>query len=254
MLDIGDGSFLIVRTPDGAMLWDAGAQDLSFGARRAPASLRALGVWRVPLAVITHANLDHYAALPDIAPVVGLRRLFTSGALLKEARDPRSAAGALLREVGLTPSRLVAGESLALPGAEARVLWPPDAYVSDRANDHSLVLRLSVMTRAGEKSALLTGDIEPTAARALLAGRPGLTADVLELPHHGSARLARTGFVESINPEVVMQSSGRSRVGDERWDAARIGRRWLMTAEVGAVWVEITRDGVVRSGAVRLSG
>ena len=253
MLDIGDGSFLLVRTPEAAMLWDVGAQDLSFGARRAPASLRALGAWRVPVAIITHANLDHFAALPDIAESVGLRRVFASEGFLDEAGEPDSAAAALVRELAIAPTRLVAGDALALPGADARVLWPPSGYASDRANDHSLVLRVSVMTGAGERSALFTGDIEPKAARALFAGRPGLSADVLELPHHGSARLAPTGFVESIDPRVVMQSSGRSRLGDERWDDARNGRRWLMTAEVGAAWVEITREGEVRSGAVRLS-
>jgi len=249
MLDVGDGSFFLVRTRDDAFLWDAGGSDLAFGRRDARTALREVGAWRVPEVFITHANLDHFGALPDVAPALGVRRVRTTEAFLGEAAAPATAAGLLLRRLDIEATQHRAGDEL-LSGA-ARVLWPPAGYASERANDHSLVLCVEAHTAGGVRRLLLTGDIEPEAARALLAAHPGLRVDVLELPHHGSARLARTGFVERLSPSVVLQSSGRSRLGDERWDAARAGREWLMTAEVGAAWVEITRAGAVRSGSVR---
>lgn len=256
MLDVGDGSFFILRSGRETLIWDAGSQNLAFARRAAPASLRALGVWRAPEVVITHPNLDHFSALPDLAHSVGVRRVRTSQSLLDDASDPSSASVRLLDELGdlgVVVDTLVAGDALNLGAARGDVLWPPEGATFEDANNTSVVLRLTVNTALGERSVLLTGDIEPDAARAILDANPDLQADVLELPHHGSARLAGAGFAERLAPSVVLQSSGRSRLGDERWDAARDGRVWLMSAEAGAAWVEITRDGAVRSGAVRLS-
>ncbi len=254
MLDVGDGTFVVVRSGGEAMLWDAGAQSLAFGRREAPASLRELGVWRAREALVTHANLDHFSALPDVAERIGLRRVRTTGAFIEEANATGTAAGLLVEELGsdgVVVEETRAGDSFVLGDARVEVLWPFEGSAFEAVNNLSLVVRVSVETDGGVRAVLLTGDIEPEAARTLLAAHPGLRAGVLELPHHGSARLAGEGFVETVDPAVVLQSSGRSRLGDERWDGAKLGREWLMTAEAGAAWVEIARDGEVRSGAVR---
>ena len=88
-----------------------------------------------------------------------------------------------------------------------------------------------------------------TTVNRLLAVRVAEAVGVLP-PSLAEGR-SSVGFVEAVDPVVVLQSSGRSRLGDERWDGAREGRVWLMTAEVGAAWAEIVRDGTVRTGSVR---
>jgi beta-lactamase superfamily II metal-dependent hydrolase len=78
-----------------------------------------------------------------------------------------------------------------------------------------------------------------------------LRADILEAPHHGSAREPAFEFVARLNPAVVLQSTGSSRAGDARWDSVRQGRRWHNTATDGAAWAEIWRDGTLASGTIR---
>ena len=257
MLDVGDGSCVLVRSGGEAMLWDCGSQNLVLGRREVPAAARALGAWRVRDGVLTHANVDHFAGFPDASRAVGLRRLRTTGALLEEAdQTPDGAAALLLRELekrGVRVEVVAAGDEFEFGAARARVLWPSAAYRTDRTNNLSLVLELRVESAAGTRFALLTGDIEPAAAEGLLAAHPGLRADILELPHHGSAQLAGRGFLRAIGAGVVLQSTGRRRLHDERWDGEKVGRRWLMTAARGAVWAEVRRDGSVRSGGVRPS-
>jgi competence protein ComEC len=257
MLDVGDGTCVLVRSGGESILWDLGSRRLTLGRRLVPDALRDLGAWGADEAMLTHANLDHFAGFPDAAGPLGLDRVRTTpdvfAVIEAEPDGPEALLVDLLHERGARLEPVAAPASFTLGETRVRVLWPMqqrDAGASD--NNRSLVLELTVDTAAGERVALLTGDIEPEAADAILRAYPNLRADVLELPHHGSARLAGRGFVEALDPRVVLQSSGRSRLGDERWDAAREGRVWLMTAEVGAAWAEIDRSGAIRHGAVRL--
>ncbi len=254
MLDVGDGVCVLLRSGGEAMLWDAGSRRLTLGRRLVPDAVRELGAWGAPAAFLTHPNLDHYAALPDAAGPLGLERLITTPDLLavaeREPEGPEATLLDLLDDRGVRIEVASAGDVFTIGRARARVLWPPLSGEPTGENNRSLVLELRVGTGAGERVALLTGDIEPEAASALLAAHPDLRADILELPHHGSARLSGHPFVPTVDPRIVLQSSGRSRLGDERWDAARAGRAWLLTAEVGAAWAEILETGELRHGSM----
>lgn len=98
---------------------------------------------------------------------------------------------------------------------------------------------------------LLTGDIQDEAMAMLMTSGVDLSADVIELPHHGSAREAAYAFVERVNPRVVLQSTGRQRLNDPRWDHARAGRAWLDTPRFGAVRADLRTDSTVSAGPVR---
>jgi len=138
------------------------------------------------------------------------------------------------------------GDSIRLGDVALRTLWPP-RDVPDGFDDNDTSMVTLIETESG--AVLLTGDIEGDAMgrlRALVPGLAGVTAGgVIELPHHGSAREEAYGFLDWLDPGVVLQSTGPSRLGDERWDAQRQGRRWLATAERGAIIVELRDEGIV---------
>lgn len=64
---------------------------------------------------------------------------------------------------------------------------------------------------------------------------PDLSADLMELPHHGSWREIAAAFLAQVGPEQVVQSTGPARFQLDRWQEA-IGERvrWV-TARDGAV-------------------
>jgi competence protein ComEC len=254
-LDVGDGSCLLLRSGGEAVLWDCGSLRPDMGVRTLPRALRALGVVRVREVFISHADFDHFSALPDMLGGLGVRRVRVPEAFFGRARArPGGVAAALLERLeaaGVSVEAIGAGDSFSIGRAGARVLSPPEPSPFAAPNDNSLVVELSVPTAAGVRRVLLTGDAQREALAALLGADGAPRADVLELPHHGSVSPVALAFVEAVDPGVVVQSTGPSRARDVRWNELRAGRRWWTTATDGAVWVRIMNDGSVRSGSVR---
>lgn len=263
-LHVGDGSCLLVRVGEDAVLWDAGSLKPALGVRTIPRALRELGAPRVRTALVTHANIDHYAALPDAAPSIGLERVLVSAPALETMRaaaagSPEAVFLGLLDGLGVSVEPVSMGDSVPVGDAALEILWPPSGPPERiiTRNDRSLVARLSVATDGGPRRVLLTGDIQRAAMLSVLersAEPHGVHAHILEMPHHGSHHAVGERFLAEVAPVAVLQSTGPSRLGDERWRGsvrAVLGRggAWNITARDGAVFAEILDDGRIRSGA-----
>ncbi|KAF1016352.1 MAG: ComE operon protein 3 [Stenotrophomonas maltophilia] len=113
-------------------------------------------------------------------------------------------------------------------------------------NESSCVLRL----QAGHGSVLLAGDIGQRSEQQLLHALPGrLAADVVLVPHHGSAGSSSVAFVQAVAARVALVSAGHgNRFGHpraqvvQRWQAA--GAEVLSTAESGAISVWLGAQGL----------
>ena len=102
-------------------------------------------------------------------------------------------------------------------------------------NDSSCVLK--VTTAAG--SVLFTGDVEGAGERALLADAAALAADVVVVPHHGSATSSSPALVTATAPDYAVVSAAYLNHWGfpkppvvERWREA--GAQILTTGEAGA--------------------
>ena len=116
------------------------------------------------------------------------------------ASPPRSAAAGEHRRFGPVSWDVLWPDPTAIPPTSARqpARKSPEGRHQARASPHSgeegsgpnnssVVLQVTVATRDGPVRLLLTGDIEPPSQAAILAAHPDLAADVLKVPHHGSA-------------------------------------------------------------------
>ncbi len=268
VFDVGDGSCWLLRSGHESMLFDAGSNWPAIGEAELPRAIRAAGAWRVPRVIVSHPNLDHYNALPDLADRLGVREVLVnpmfSRALLAPiagANSPPapSARGAIerlsaeLKRRDARQSPLAAGDTLTLGSAAIRVLSPRADDEFRRDNDTSLVLLVTIPTEDGERRLLLCGDIQDEAIALLAEREPDLRADIIEAPHHGSARPAGIEFVGQVTSPgaVVVQSTGPSRLNDDRWAEVRAERRWLCTAAGGAVTVEVRASGEIVSRSLR---
>ncbi len=251
MLSVGDGTCVLVRSGRDAMLWDVGSLTAGLGRAEIPSAVRALGAWRVPVVVVSHPDIDHFGALPEVVDALGVRVVYVGERLMTQASEKPDGAAAFLladlarRRVGVRTLR--AGEELELGSCVGTVLSPPENADWKEDNDHSLVLRVS----DGVGSLLLTGDIQTHAIASLRRADPGLRATILELPHHGSANPMSMEWVPELQPSAVLQSTGPRRADDPRWALAKAGREWLVTARRGAVFAELIEGGGVRAGAWR---
>lgn len=268
---VGDASYLLVRSDDDAMIWDAGAPR-SAGVLPQPVEwARNVGAWRVPTLVLTHADVDHYAAADTLIAPLGVRTLRMSEATRHQWEDDVSARTRFGRRTPLetvlsrAEASLVRGDGEIVPTsrgdqwrlghARVRILWPPSGF-DPRAhgapdNDASLVAMLEVATGSGACRVLLTGDVSDASLPALRALEPDLHAQVMEAPHHGTTTPGVLAWIAEVNPRIVLQSAGPRKSGDPRLDGVRAGRVWHATGRAGHAWVEIMSDGTLRTSTHR---
>lgn len=248
VLAVGAGTAVVIRCPDGQVwLYDAGSGGRpDGGAGTIIAALRADGVTRIDRAIISHPNLDHYAALPEVARHLRVRELVVS-----EYFEPYAAHHAgparlldMLEAGGTTLRRVRAGDTLTAGGLRATVLWPPPAGTGLplTSNESSIVLRLVF---AGRR-VLLCGDNEGRGLDGLLdTAGDALAAEVVLAPHHGGTDARTRELLERIGAEGILCSSNRGSPA-RPLPLARIvpADRLFNTAEDGCLTVRIDEQGI----------
>lgn len=256
MFAVGDGSCCLLRAPGGAVLWDCAPTESGGVMPEIVRACRELGAWRVATVVVTHPDLDHFGGLPDLVEPLGVRRVIVTERFVSQAGERRAGAAAwLLEELSRRGVEVVAakaGDTLALGEGSITFLFPPAGAPFTLDNDTSLVALVEGRGDGTHRPrVLMTGDVQDEAIAAMTRAHAIPRPDVLELPHHGSARPAAVEWAGRLDPRLVMQSTGPSRVGDRRWAIVRAGRAWYTTAVDGAAWAEVARDGTLRHGSVR---
>lgn len=196
--DVGQGDALVLRTSAGVVVVDTGPDPLA-----ADRCLRDLRVRRLAAVVLTHFHADHVGGLPGV--LRGRRPAEVVVGPLAEPPDGR------VRVLGWTTARGVPvrvagpGERWRVGDAAFEVLGPERAFhgTGSDPNNSSIVLR-AVMPGL---TALLTGDVEEPAQLALVARGALGRADVITVPHHGSARQA-AAFLDAPGATVAIVSAG----------------------------------------------
>ena len=210
VLSVGAGNCIVLRAPGGrTMVFDAGSLGRGESGREILLPfIRHERFWMPSAAAISHANSDHYNALPALLDSGGAREVYLNDYFGRPG-DQASGPGVLdimarLARSGAALRRLTPGETIRLDErTEVEVLWPPPGRPEMEVNDRSLVFRV----RCDDRTVLLPGDISDEAQAALTAQPGKIRADVLVLPHHGNWRKSLPAFVAAVAPEVVVVSN-----------------------------------------------
>ncbi len=203
-IDVGQGTAVLIRTANHALLYDTGASfaDSDSGERIIVPYLRAAGIAELSGLIVTHDDNDHSGGMRSV-----LRDLPTAWLL-----HGLPAASPLL--VGAPAARPCArGQRWHWDGVLFEILNPVPAAHADtrrRDNDNSCVLRVS----SERHSALLTGDGERRTELELLESDLLRPVDVLFAGHHGSRTSSIPEFVAATRPAWVVFTLGhRNRYG-----------------------------------------
>jgi len=204
VIDVGQGTAVLVRTANRALLYDAGAAfaDSDSGERIIVPFLRAAGVGELSGLIVTHDDNDHSGGMRSVL------RDIPTGWLLHGL----PAASPLL-EGAPAARHCTRGQRWKWDGVLFEILNPkPAAYVETRRrdNDYSCVLRVS----SGRHSLLLTADGERRTELELLESGRLTPVCVLLAGHHGSLTSSIPEFVAATRPEWVVFTQGyRNRYG-----------------------------------------
>ena len=252
MLDVGDGTCHVVTGPGGTTLMDGGSSSVrSCASRVILPSLRELGVGSIDGIIITHANLDHFSAVGDLFGRIPVRKVLVGRSFIARAReDPEGAASELIQlaEIWSIPMQVVSsGDRVTCGGLSWRFLHPDDDRSWTKENDRSLVTRVEQIGSDPDDQAsiLFTGDIEESAMTRLLERKKDLLrARILEVPHHGSVRPSTERFIECVDPEIILQSTGSRRLLKDELGSVIGARFRACTAESGSITVK-TWEGLI---------
>lgn len=190
LLDVGQGLAVLVQTARHDLLYDAGPRTPGFDAGEMVVLplLRAEGISRLDLLLLSHADQDH----------AGGARALLSGLPV---------GSVLAGEVG----RQRLGRAVQSCRNAQRWQWDGVQFTTllwaagQDSNDQSCVL----LVEARGERILLTGDISQQAEAGLIASGVALRADWLLAPHHGSRSSSSQAFIAAVRPHSVLISRGR---------------------------------------------
>jgi len=204
IIDVGQGTAILIRTANHTLLYDTGAAfvDSDAGERIVAPYLRASGVDALSGVIVSHDDSDHsgglLSVLRDLPTGWLLHGLPAASPLLKAAPSPRHCHR---------------GQHWQWDGVIFEILNPPEtAYAepSRRDNDFSCVLKVS----RGGQSLLITGDAERRGELELMESGADLAATVLVVGHHGSRTSSLDDFVKQSHPRYGVFTVGfRNRYG-----------------------------------------
>lgn len=238
LLDAGQGLASVVQTRNHVMVFDAGASYSSgfdIGEAVVGPFIRSQDYTHIDLLLISHGDNDHAGGAKSLDREFDVRHLMAS--------DPSSEL------IPPSAEHCEEGQIWQWDEVTFEVIWPYSG-VDRRGNNGSCVIKVS--SRFG--SLLLTGDIERFAEHQLVRlSRGKLSADVLQVPHHGSNTSSTQFFIRSVDPAIALVGNGYlNRFGHpatqikERY--RRAGVPMLSAADHGAIQVDFSSSGIRLQG------
>lgn len=253
-LDVGHGQAILAQLPGKAnVLFDAGSlYGNDIGTRIVSPYLDYIGIRKIDALLVSHNDTDHINGIPEVVENCNVRSVYANRAFF-DGKDVWGTAEFLndcLIEKGLEIKRIGADLNLSA-GASIKILWPNEQLYNNEDlsdNDKSLV---SLIEFAGVKI-LLCSDIEEFAQKELLWLNPDLKADVVVVPHHGSASTLDVEFLKHLDADILMCSCSRrqyERMGRDIESVRSIptDARLLYTSEDGAITVFIDKNGMTKT-------
>ena len=250
LLAVGSGQCVVLQSPDGnTWIFDAGTRSgFDLGHCICEPFLREQKLPAPEAVFVSHANTDHYNAVPALVESGLADKVFVSKSFLQNSADysMQSRFIQALQKEDCAVSELCRGDKIQLDRhTTVEVLWPPVEFVARESNNLSLVLKV---TCAGS-TILLPGDIEAAAQAELLKNAELLKADVLIWPHHGAFEKTTAKFISAVAPKVLLvsnskeplQTAGARSKGREFFEKIKSQTRYFCTATAGWVNLSISR-------------
>ena len=234
-IDIGQGSALVLLTKNRTLVYDTGVRyspDADAAQRNLLPFLRAKGIRKVDVLVVSHADLDHVGGVRSVLEAFPVEQAYTPfdlHAWLKRESRLLGVRGTPPLPYAMTECRH--GRTWQVDGVRFEFLWPlGDGNIDIGANtrernSNACVLRI----KGAHHTILLPGDIGADEETALVArGLP--STDIVLAAHHGSRYSSAQSFVSAMHAEHVIAQAGRwnryghpAGVTQRRWENSGAG-------------------------------
>ena len=237
--DVGQGDAALVTSPGGvSILVDGGPEPDQVATK-----LSALGIRRLDLVVATHPHADHIIGIPSVLARIPVGEVLDPGC--PDQSSMYSDLVDAVHEEGIPVMHPRTGEVISLGDLSLSVLSPQSCWhdTNSDANNDSLVIKMSYR----EDTVLFGAEPEEPAQQLMLDDHEPLHAEVLKVPHHGSAT-SLPEFFQAVDPELAVVSVGPNTYGHpvpEVLDEIRAtGARVMRTDRSGDITVTFAPEGL----------
>lgn len=241
-VSVGHGEAVVLELPGGrTVLYDAGRMAAPTACCRSVSGyLWSRGLTHLDAVVLSHADTDHYNALPELLERFSVGTVYVSPVMFNEKNAAIRYLAQCINRAGVPIRVLASGDRLSGgPGCWLDVLHPPPHGLLGSSNANSIVLSIEY---AGRRI-LLPADLQSPGLDDVLAEQP-LHCDVLLVPHHGSKSSMPRELAAWSTPSYAIFSA------DHRYDTSEVEAiysrrgRVLHTADAGAVMARIDERGM----------
>ena len=243
-VDVGHGTCVVLRfADDDVWLYDCGRLGNNTGSSRdIDATLWSMGVAKLTGVILSHADSDHYNALPGVIRRFGVGQIVTPPGMLDEHEPALRQTRRAIKKTQIPIREVAASDEIRAGTHVMSVVHPPQKRIEGSDNANSLVLRID---HEG-KSLLLPGDLEPPGTDVLVRDDRPPPGGVLMAPHHGSLRMDAATVLQWARPRETIVSGGeRAKRPEVKEMLSEAGSNVYVTAAQGAIRVLIKSDGIV---------
>ncbi|RPF55862.1 MBL fold metallo-hydrolase [Aquisalibacillus elongatus] len=156
-------------------------------------------VQEIDLVIGTHNHADHIGQMDQVVNQFEVDEVWLTGNSASSQTFERVLTAIETSDTDYHEPR--AGEEYEIGSLEVDVYHP--ASLTGDKNDDSISAKMTY----GETSFFFSGDVEAS-GESKMVSRGGLSADILQLGHHGSSTSNSSSFLSAIDPEVAIYSAG----------------------------------------------
>lgn len=243
-VDVGHGTSVVLRfAEDEVWLYDCGRLGNDTGSSRdIDATLWSLGVMRLEGIILSHADADHFNALPGLLRRFTVRRIVTPPGMLAEPEPALDVIRAEIKRHDIDVWEVSDGDAISAADHQMHVLHPPAQRLAGSDNANSLVIRID----CGGESLVLPGDLESPGTEALIRHPRPPAGSVLMAPHHGSLTMDATSVLNWSRPrETVVSGGQRAGKPEVQRMLSATGSGVHVTNQVGAIRVLMRGNGEI---------
>jgi beta-lactamase superfamily II metal-dependent hydrolase len=201
-IDVGQGDCALILTQEKTVLIDSGERAYAAAVIN---YLRAQGVRRLDLVIVSHPHSDHMGSMSEVLDEFGADRIIMPR-IPEEIVPTTTAFLHLLDSIDDNDVEVIWAEAGMIfelgNNSRLEILAPLKLY--DSMNDNSVAAKLTLPSG----SFLFTGDIESSAESDLADSRHNISADVLAVAHHGSNSSSTVKFLNSVAGRYAVISVG----------------------------------------------
>ncbi|MDD4409292.1 MAG: MBL fold metallo-hydrolase [Candidatus Pacebacteria bacterium] len=239
--DIGQGDGVFIETPEKHRIVIDGGPDYNLISEKIS---KEIPFWdkEIDMIILTHMDQDHLNGLLGILEKYDVKNIVWNGVSEKGAKKTDNWLSMMEKEVGGKTAIVKAGDRAIIGNTSIDFLWPDSMPEDDNdveLNSYSLVPKLCYHSNCF----LFTGDISFSQENQLIGN--DISADVLEISHHGSKQATSDDFLKAVDPSLAIIQVGENNYGHPSPET--LGRlieenvRTLRTDKDGAV--EVDSDG-----------